>query len=620
MATKMEEDYFREQKRKGRPIYPREAVKLTAANNWVHVTCAIWTPEIRFSDGAKMQKAEGMGALLTIPARIEPTCKLCGISTGSCVSCHQCHVSFHVACAHEHGYKFGFDVAPVKGARKDSPWNVTVGEETGFMTAAIWCKEHTVKTIVHDMTEIVEPDTGKNVLQLFSELFKQADLGLTGTARKANLLAAATKGAAGHRGSSGGANRCISTMVNGTDHSKQPPAGNESMQGLVNGSSNLDLSERRCRSCGSDTTLRWHQDSAPLSNRVDGSHGPQWCCHKCYLKEESNMDITTVEDNAIELAEAPATAPDLFRANQNPPRSFMSAENLERFAQDLEPVVITLTNPVFGGLHVLKGKDFRLDLESDPNPLFRYMSHWAAIKCGYDQERDVIVTEDGSWVTWPKSMMQALVKILMVGATEAHWRIMSARDIPCKIMDTSHLTSLKMREYGGPGGQPHNSGYNIGPPPVGHTFHDYHPPPPPQPQGQRSGYPPHPVPGIHHGALPPPGSYPPAPGIPGVTPLRRPSITYGRPPELNGTGPPMTQPPAPGQPPNFPPADALHSLNQPPPFWSPGSGSSIPVGSTQASMQAASPPPTYGGPRPATPRDAGFSGASSSPNLRNILH
>lgn len=61
------------------------------------------------------------------------------------------------------------------------------------MTAAIWCKEHVpTKTIVHRMYDIVD-ETGLNALQLYVQNFKQADLTLTGTVRKATLVNQSTK-------------------------------------------------------------------------------------------------------------------------------------------------------------------------------------------------------------------------------------------------------------------------------------------------------------------------------------------------------------------------------------------------------------------------------------------
>jgi hypothetical protein len=62
------------------------------------------------------------------------------------------------------------------------------------MTAAIWCKEHVpTKTIVHRMHDIVDTSSGLNALQLYVQNFKQADLALTGTVRKATLVNQSTK-------------------------------------------------------------------------------------------------------------------------------------------------------------------------------------------------------------------------------------------------------------------------------------------------------------------------------------------------------------------------------------------------------------------------------------------
>jgi hypothetical protein len=99
----------------------------------------------------------------------------------------------HVECAHQHGYILGFDITQVKGSRRDQYNIVSIDGEAGTMTAAIWCKEHApTKTIVHRMHDIVD-ETGLNALQLYVQNFKQADLTLTGTVRKATLVNQSTK-------------------------------------------------------------------------------------------------------------------------------------------------------------------------------------------------------------------------------------------------------------------------------------------------------------------------------------------------------------------------------------------------------------------------------------------
>ncbi len=190
LAVEAARFYRQKQEEMNRPTDPREPLKRTAGNNWVHVTCAVWTPEMRFGNAKVLEPSEGLG---TVPmARHQQVCKVCKSSNGACVPCHQCHASVHIACAQHAGYTLGFDITPVKGSRRDLVNTVTLGNESGSMTAAVWCKEHSVKTIVHPMSEI-DQASGLNALQLFVRNYKQADLALTGTVRKANLVNQSTK-------------------------------------------------------------------------------------------------------------------------------------------------------------------------------------------------------------------------------------------------------------------------------------------------------------------------------------------------------------------------------------------------------------------------------------------
>lgn len=184
MVTEAIKLYRQRQEAAGKPVGPREALKPTAGNNWIHVTCAIWTPEIKFGDAKQLEPVEGLGL---IPAeKYQANCKLCKTSMGACVQCHNttCNAQFHVGCAYQAGYIFGFDVNPVKSSRRDSVSMIKLGEETGAATAAIWCPHHTISTIIHKMGDSSEKE-GLNALQVFAQTFKQADLTLTGTVRKA---------------------------------------------------------------------------------------------------------------------------------------------------------------------------------------------------------------------------------------------------------------------------------------------------------------------------------------------------------------------------------------------------------------------------------------------------
>jgi len=197
-ATEM---YYRNQREKGRPEQPRQPLKRTTNNNWVHVVCAIFHPELRFSDPKTLEPAEGFGAIPL--ARFRLRCKLCKKSEGACVNCSQCQANIHVACAQQFGYQLGFDITPVKGSRANAVNMVDMNGDKGTAVAVIYCKEHTKapfvrdkKTGIHDMSEILTevdyPDSKLNALQSYVRSHKQADTSLTGTLRKALMLDSAT--------------------------------------------------------------------------------------------------------------------------------------------------------------------------------------------------------------------------------------------------------------------------------------------------------------------------------------------------------------------------------------------------------------------------------------------
>jgi hypothetical protein len=81
--------YFRKkQEELNKPLHPREPLKRTANNNWVHVTCAVFTPEVKFGNAKAMEPSEGIPSILS--ARYNEICKACKQTGGACVSCHSC--------------------------------------------------------------------------------------------------------------------------------------------------------------------------------------------------------------------------------------------------------------------------------------------------------------------------------------------------------------------------------------------------------------------------------------------------------------------------------------------------------------------------------------------------
>ncbi|KAK9449506.1 uncharacterized protein V1518DRAFT_416183 [Limtongia smithiae] len=203
---------------------PREALKVTSGHNWVHVLCAVWIPELKFTDAYSMREVEGIGVIPK--ARFMEKCDICqqeqetaeqstavdeddgnaslaaALTTrGACTSCAVCHTPFHVGCAFKAGYKLGFDVQPVKSSRRDSVSVVKLGTETGAMTPMIWCARHDLrKFTIHDITELSTTGVAaagdkvaenatiapcQTALNVYTQTYKQADTTLTGAARRA---------------------------------------------------------------------------------------------------------------------------------------------------------------------------------------------------------------------------------------------------------------------------------------------------------------------------------------------------------------------------------------------------------------------------------------------------
>jgi hypothetical protein len=289
LADSVQLEYNKKQASLNRPSNPREPLKRTDGNNWVHVQCAIWTPEIRFSEASLLERAEGFSV---IPMeRYDAICKICKKNNhGACVSCLQCRANFHVGCAVQAGYTLGFDVTPVKGSRKDQVITATIGEETGSLTAAIWCKEHTIKTPVHAISEAAD-DKSQNALQVFVQNYKQADPTLTGTARKANLLSQSTKLAQAITANAA-ANRRISTASNMARSARDSPAVASRADDTDGASSVEDEPTKTCLKCQTDASPRWWsaeetlkrvQAQMPVTTRSeDNLKG--YRCNKCHFK------------------------------------------------------------------------------------------------------------------------------------------------------------------------------------------------------------------------------------------------------------------------------------------------------------------------------------------------
>ncbi|KAM5432699.1 putative PHD type zinc finger protein with BAH domain-containing protein [Microsporum ferrugineum] len=296
--------YRQRQEVAGKPIGPREPLKRTAGNNWVHVICAVWLPEIKFGNAKDLEPAEGIES---IPQEsFKDRCKICKTDNGACVSCRAstCNARFHVGCAHQANYTMGFDVTPIKSSRKDVVTTATIGEETGVVAPAIWCPHHSVTTIVHDIGELTG-STDVNALQIYARTFKQADLTLTGTARKAAYVQqSATPTGPGKRATTNGIAPTSKDEANGD----QAAATNDKEE-----------ASKKCFRCQAVASPKWwrrgqqqmanglggpldlirrpgsmhHSSDIGMGMNGDMSERAVYECHKCHLKKHHTPPALT---------------------------------------------------------------------------------------------------------------------------------------------------------------------------------------------------------------------------------------------------------------------------------------------------------------------------------------
>ncbi|PNY29345.1 Lid2 complex component snt2 [Tolypocladium capitatum] len=291
-ARKAAEFYRKRQEELNRPLNPREPLKRTADNNWAHVTCAVWTPEVKFGNAKALEPSEGIPSIPR--SRYEETCQACNQTGGACVACHQCRIPYHVECARQHGHLLGFDVTPVKSSRRDQFNIVTVSGESGTMSAVLWCKDHIpTKTIAHRMHDVVA-QSGLTALQLYVQNYKQADLTLTGTVRKANLMMNAAKVSAAPM-QPGGPRRTSTTATTATTATPNGSAPHTRNGEPTEAATNAQQpGEKVCITCGIDVTPKWWPiDDSQERRLTNGHHGVigseaqkfveqrKFQCHKC---------------------------------------------------------------------------------------------------------------------------------------------------------------------------------------------------------------------------------------------------------------------------------------------------------------------------------------------------
>ncbi|KAL3964263.1 hypothetical protein ACCO45_001267 [Purpureocillium lilacinum] len=336
-ARKAAEYYRKQQEDLNRPVNPREPLKRTADNNWVHVTCAVWTPEVKFGNAKALEPSEGIPSIPR--SRYDEVCQACNQQGGRL--CLLPPMPYHVECARQQGHLLGFDVSPVKGSRRDQFNVVTLNGETGTMSAVLWCKDHIpTKTIAHHMHEMVT-ESGLNALQFYVQNYKQADLTLTGTVRKANLMMNAAKVSGVPTQPSGPRRTSIAGTTTTIANGAGPPARNgEPTEAATNA---LQPGEKVCITCGIDVTPKWWPiDDSQERKLTNGHHGVlgsearkfveqrKFQCHQCRKAPRTSKSFVPQHSPPVPepprsshaMPPAPVTAVPPLRSPPAPPSDY----------------------------------------------------------------------------------------------------------------------------------------------------------------------------------------------------------------------------------------------------------------------------------------------------------
>ncbi|KIY68025.1 hypothetical protein CYLTODRAFT_431056 [Cylindrobasidium torrendii FP15055 ss-10] len=226
------------------------ACKPTEGAQWAHVVCAVFIPELLFSDCERLRLVEGASTI--VHHRWLTMCAICHEKKGAVVKCSDCNREYHVSCAWEFGHRFGFEMQTVKSSRRDTTITTTFLGETAQMVPIISCKEHEHRRrIIHDMCKTnAEGDTA---LQVYCRAHKQASDQMHALLRKA---------------------RRLDQLLN----LREP--------GLT---ATTEMNNTTCTRCATQYTPAWHEEA-------DGTY-----CHRCFFVRKaeggtsSDGDIVMVQ-------------------------------------------------------------------------------------------------------------------------------------------------------------------------------------------------------------------------------------------------------------------------------------------------------------------------------------
>uniref|UniRef100_A0AC34F0G2 Uncharacterized protein n=1 Tax=Panagrolaimus sp. ES5 TaxID=591445 RepID=A0AC34F0G2_9BILA len=93
------------------PLHNGAMKKDSCNNGFVHVSCALWIPEVTFEDA---DHRENIIISKVKDNRFAATCEVCGLVKGACLFCSadDCNAAYHVTCGQRAGYMFRMESEP----------------------------------------------------------------------------------------------------------------------------------------------------------------------------------------------------------------------------------------------------------------------------------------------------------------------------------------------------------------------------------------------------------------------------------------------------------------------------------------------------------------------------
>ncbi|KAF4081413.1 hypothetical protein AMELA_G00161130 [Ameiurus melas] len=132
------------------------ALKRTDDDRWGHVVCAIWVPEVGFTNTLFIEPIDGVANIP--PARWKLTCYLCKErGVGACIQCSKanCYTAFHVSCAQKAGLYMKME--PIKEV-------TDTGSSTISVKKTAYCCSHTPSGCTRRPLSIYDETQPKNSL------------------------------------------------------------------------------------------------------------------------------------------------------------------------------------------------------------------------------------------------------------------------------------------------------------------------------------------------------------------------------------------------------------------------------------------------------------------------